>query len=124
MLFCLYSHILLFYLQDCDSDSDCEYGLACFQREDMAIVDGCNGTGVDGKDYCYIPPPGTLILMGDDMAPIRNFPLGVCEGGMCYSRVVVRFCFNEVFEVTDLKLTIGLFALQIAMKIVTVRESK
>jgi hypothetical protein len=57
----------------------------------MARVDGCNGTGVDGKDYCYKPPPGTLIWMGDDMAPIRNFPLGVCEGGMCCS--VGGFCF-------------------------------
>jgi hypothetical protein len=59
----------------------------------MAIVDGCNGTGIDGKDYCYKPPTGTLVLMGDDMAPIRNFPLGVCEGGMCCS--VARF-FCEI----------------------------
>jgi hypothetical protein len=60
------------------------------------MVDGCNGTGVDDKDYCYKPPPGNLVRMGDDMAPIRNFPLGVCEGGMLYS--VVGFSFANVAE--------------------------
>ena len=69
----------------------------------MAIVDGCNGTGIDGKDYCFKPPTGTLVLMGDDMAPIRNFPLGVCEGGMCCS--VARFFFVKSPKRSGMNLT-------------------
>ena len=31
-------------------------------------------------NYCYAPPAGTLIVMGDEDEPAANFPLGECEG--------------------------------------------
>lgn len=44
---------------DCDSDSDCQSGLICFQRSWAESVPGCSGAGgsrdVLGKDYCIDP---------------------------------------------------------------------
>ena len=40
---------------DCDSDSDCSFGLKCFQRSGYTPVPGCSGTGVLDWDYCYKP---------------------------------------------------------------------
>ena len=60
---------------DCDTDEDCEFGLACFQRDGVAEVPGCRGSGIDGKDYCYKPEPGQLVFMGTNLAPRENFPL-------------------------------------------------
>ena len=55
---------------DCDDDSECADGLACFQRDDYEMVPGCSGKGERKTDYCYDPtldesieattaPPGT-----------------------------------------------------------------
>ena len=41
---------------DCDSDSDCDTGLICFQRSYGEVVPGCNVGGVgdtNNYDYCY-----------------------------------------------------------------------
>jgi len=38
---------------DCVSDSDCQIGLVCMQRNDNEPVPGCGGTPVSGKGYCY-----------------------------------------------------------------------
>jgi len=65
---------------DCDSDSHCDWGLNCFQRSGTQAVPGCSGEGISGKDYCYIPEAGELVLAGDNGQPQRNFPLGECEG--------------------------------------------
>ena len=37
---------------DCDRDSDCDWGLKCFQRDGYTPVPGCKGTGKNNWDYC------------------------------------------------------------------------
>jgi hypothetical protein len=37
---------------DCDDDADCQDGLVCFQRDLDEAVDGCEGPGEEGYDYC------------------------------------------------------------------------
>ena len=37
---------------DCDKNSDCEYGLKCFQRDGTTPVPFCKGTGKSNWDYC------------------------------------------------------------------------
>ena len=37
---------------DCDRDSDCKYGLKCFQRNGYTSVPGCKGRGRKDWDYC------------------------------------------------------------------------
>lgn len=46
---------------DCDNDSDCMPGLACFKRktQDSRKVPGCEGEGLPGTDYCFGNPPPT-----------------------------------------------------------------
>merc|ERR1712036_55604 len=41
---------------ECDADSQCAYGLKCFQRSKGEPIPGCKGNG-SGKDwdYCYDP---------------------------------------------------------------------
>merc|ERR1719409_2333066 len=41
---------------ECDADSQCAYGLKCFQRKEGEPIPGCKGNG-GGKDwdYCYDP---------------------------------------------------------------------
>jgi len=58
---------------DCDSDGDCELGLACEQRNDLAEIPGCVGPGIEGMDYCT---SGTVSYPFDS----KTFPLGPCEG--------------------------------------------
>ena len=44
---------------DCDSDSHCESGLKCFQRDGKADVPGCVGGGAGDRtnyDYCTLKP--------------------------------------------------------------------
>jgi len=68
---------------DCDSDSDCQPGLLCFQRNGKTPVPGCTGEGQNSKDYCYDPnPPGLpqLKSRGNNGSPGDAFPLGNCEG--------------------------------------------
>jgi hypothetical protein len=40
---------------ECDADSQCSKGLKCFQRTGTQHIPGCNGAGVNGWDYCYVP---------------------------------------------------------------------
>lgn len=46
---------------DCDGDTSCKEGLACFEREGFERVPGCTGEGstrdVFAKDMCYKPEP-------------------------------------------------------------------
>lgn len=53
----LISRLLLECEGDCDSDSDCEGALRCFQRDDSRKIPGCRQGGSlgdhEGWDYCY-----------------------------------------------------------------------
>eukprot|EP00419_Tripos_fusus_P037682 CAMPEP_0172779638 /NCGR_PEP_ID=MMETSP1074-20121228/202520_1 /TAXON_ID=2916 /ORGANISM="Ceratium fusus, Strain PA161109" /LENGTH=534 /DNA_ID=CAMNT_0013616603 /DNA_START=19 /DNA_END=1619 /DNA_ORIENTATION=- len=40
---------------DCDSDSECEDGYVCFQRDGKTPVPGCLGEGTKNWDYCTEP---------------------------------------------------------------------
>ena len=40
---------------ECDKDSQCAAGLACFQRGASETIPGCSGGGTKGWDYCYNP---------------------------------------------------------------------
>merc|ERR1712127_1090496 len=62
---------------DCDSNSDCEEGLICFQRDGLTPVPGCLGDGLPDYDYCIAPP--ALIDFGANPAA-SELPLGLCEG--------------------------------------------
>uniref|UniRef100_A0A7S0GEP7 Uncharacterized protein n=1 Tax=Proboscia inermis TaxID=420281 RepID=A0A7S0GEP7_9STRA len=46
---------------DCNNDSDCAPGLACYHRagDDAAGPPGCSGTLYTGMDYCYVIPSCT-----------------------------------------------------------------
>ena len=61
---------------ECMSDLDCGFGLNCFRRSALEPVPGCTGTGKRGVNYCYIPPPGRLVVK--DKGP--NPSLEKCEG--------------------------------------------
>ena len=55
---------------DCDSDSDCDPGLTCFQRSGTTAVPGCTGGGGGDRsdvDYC-VGNPSSNIDDGDDGA--------------------------------------------------------
>lgn len=69
---------------DCDTDSDCKFGLNCFERSGKEAVPGCTGAGRKGDDYCYTPPAGTLVVAGDDNLPLSAFPLQKCQGDCDY----------------------------------------
>jgi hypothetical protein len=43
---------------DCDSDSDCEQGLVCFQRSNYGPVPGCSGSDYSHSDFCVKPDDG------------------------------------------------------------------
>jgi len=58
---------------DCDSDSECMPGLACFQRDGHTPVPGCSGKGEKGWDYCYAP---VLNFVGKN----PKLKLGLCSG--------------------------------------------
>ncbi len=40
---------------ECNSDDDCKDGLECYDRKGYQQVPGCNGTGVQHRDYCIDP---------------------------------------------------------------------
>ena len=74
---------------DCDFDSDCDLGLACFEREsgDNGIIPGCAGNandlGTGGEDFCFKRPSDThLISVFDDFSPAFNglYPIPLCAG--------------------------------------------
>jgi hypothetical protein len=61
---------------DCDSDADCASGLRCFERDGLAAVPGCSGSGSSGWDYC-VP-----IAVQDHNIDGDGGPYGKC-GGDC-----------------------------------------
>jgi hypothetical protein len=63
---------------DCDSNDECGDGLLCFFRNGLEPVPGCSGTGVSGRDYCYVGTLG-LVIVGENGIG-DSFPLGECEG--------------------------------------------
>ena len=54
--------------------------MMCFQRDGTEAVPGCNGEGDEGSDYCIVPPPNMLMLLGNNGKPEEVFPLGLCKG--------------------------------------------
>ena len=71
---------LTYFVADCFCFLLSQWGLNCYERDGTETVPGCTGGGESGKDYCYVPPSGELVLMGDEDEPAANFPLGECEG--------------------------------------------
>eukprot|EP00928_Gymnodinium_smaydae_P042994 TRINITY_DN288_c1_g1_i4.p1 TRINITY_DN288_c1_g1~~TRINITY_DN288_c1_g1_i4.p1 ORF type:complete len:2624 (-),score=354.57 TRINITY_DN288_c1_g1_i4:129-7931(-) len=66
---------------DCNSDSDCEPGLKCFQRDGYAKVTGCKGSGSKNYDYCYDPNFHTVPYRDrGSYSGRRRAALGKCEG--------------------------------------------
>ena len=54
------------------------------QRSGTEDVPGCGGTDTEpGEDFCYVPPPGELVIAADDgdeeLHDIGIF-LGECQG--------------------------------------------
>lgn len=74
--------------KDCDRDSDCNFGLICYERDiGQSIVPGCSGDADQiayGKfDFCVQrPTKTTLILLADaeDDESWGAYPLGLCQG--------------------------------------------
>lgn len=62
---------------ECRTDSDCETGLACFQRDDLSAIPSCSGSGIMTVDYCYLPEDPILVYKGNCS---RELPCGMCEG--------------------------------------------
>lgn len=75
------------FFQDCDGDTDCNFGLICFQRSlGEKAVPGCSGdadfVGDGFDDFCIQPADlFTLVVIGDEGIPATAFPLGQCQGG-------------------------------------------
>lgn len=65
---------------DCDNDLQCDVGLTCFHRDSTEAVPGCVGAGQSANDYCAVPDPGTLVVMGREGIPAESYPFGECEG--------------------------------------------
>jgi len=63
----------------CFEDLDCDFGLNCFKGF-TSTVPGCLGAKPFLTNFCFAPPPGTLVLKGDDNVPADVYPLGECEG--------------------------------------------
>ena len=71
------------------TDSECDDGLACFQRSGNEAIPGCVG-GSYGSDYCYRlptdasaqnPSPSEKTLALIQNSGISRYSLGECEGG-------------------------------------------
>ena len=62
---------------NCDSDTDCEEFLICEERIGDEEVEGCDGLGRSGTNYCRQP---SLETLGNNGSPAEVFPLGLCAG--------------------------------------------
>lgn len=63
---------------DCDTDDDCiGDGLVCYQRSSYEPVPSCDGTGLEGMDYCVARPQNYLTFIGDSLG---QGAYGLCEG--------------------------------------------
>ncbi|EJK63323.1 hypothetical protein THAOC_16025, partial [Thalassiosira oceanica] len=71
---------------DCDTDSQCEGFLKCFQRADPSDAGppGCPGSTYSEFDYCYMPSIIDPIQMWEDSAAyqISGFESTPCNGGV------------------------------------------
>ena len=115
-LFCTLTHTYIYANErillanvkgDCDSDSDCDPGLSCFQRSGNTAVPGCTGGGGGDRsdvDYCVGNPSSNVGDTADgELADVAgdlddaDVLLGRCEadcdddgecdsGLMCYQR--------------------------------------
>merc|ERR1711881_135474 len=59
---------------ECDADSQCAYGLKCFQRSKGEKIPGCKGNG-GGKDWDYCYDPKTQVdknLSGGNSGGAKN----------------------------------------------------
>ena len=73
------SSFVLIYLNLLFGSFSIKWGLNCFERSGTQSVPGCSGDGISGKDYCYVPPAGELVLMGNNYSPASAFPLKECQ---------------------------------------------
>mmetsp|Transcript_18412 Transcript_18412/g.45827 ORF Transcript_18412/g.45827 Transcript_18412/m.45827 type:complete len:2629 (-) Transcript_18412:138-8024(-) len=67
---------------DCDSDSDCDDGLECFQAKGRdSVIPGCAGTPITDMDYCYQPTAqGNAKNFVNKGSGYSGNSLGICEG--------------------------------------------
>lgn len=84
---------------DCDSSSDCEEGLMCYQRSGYGAMPGCAGNPSWDTDYCLDPSRNfkELTFLGQDG------PFGRCAGDCdddseCAGNLI---CYQRSGEVND-----------------------
>ena len=66
---------------ECDSDSQCAFGLKCFERDNGEAIPGCDVTTapLDDWDYCYDPADSSVVTL-----PLTN-------GWQSYNLAVVNW---------------------------------
>ena len=80
---------------DCDSDSDCNGSLRCYQRNTNESVPGCTGNPYGAWDYCYdtdAPPPAPA---PPTRAPTRNPTRAPTPNNSPNSEVQVKYDGHE-----------------------------
>ena len=89
---------MFFDNKDCDFDSDCDIGLACFQRSagDDGVVPGCSGNANDiatgSEDFCMKRPSDNYLISAfDDIqdADFGLYPLPNCAGDCDSGRFLI-----------------------------------
>ena len=66
---------------NCLSDLDCGTGLTCFIRPDLTPVPGCEGRGINRRNYCYEPPRTEEPIPSLTATECnRTNPCELCEG--------------------------------------------
>ena len=76
---------------DCDSDSDCDPGLSCFQRSGTTAVPGCTGGGGGDRsdvDYCVGNPTSNT----DDDDTAEEGELADVAGDLDDASILLRRC--------------------------------
>ena len=97
---------------DCDFDSDCEFGLICYEREgnDNGNVPSCvgnaNTVGFGNDDYC-IPRPSSNTLMsvfenedGGNVAGGGVYPIPRCAGDCDSGERWIAIYLRRVLEIS------------------------
>jgi len=67
---------------DCDSDTDCQGTMECFQNDGYDVPPGCTGTVVNAYDYCYDPSDTSMAGLTQlvDLGWTPTTSLDECEG--------------------------------------------